>query len=60
MIVKPAPGIKLRDPVTKQFIPDGGHTVDDFDLYWIRRINDGDAIRVDAAAAAKQSKASAS
>lgn len=48
MIVKPAPGIKLRDPVTKQFISDEGHQVDDFDLYWIRRINDGDAVKVDA------------
>ncbi|WP_081087486.1 DUF2635 domain-containing protein [Burkholderia stagnalis] len=60
MIVKPAPGIKLRDPVTKEFISDEGHAVDDFDLYWIRRINDGDAIRVDGTAPEKQLKANAS
>jgi hypothetical protein len=60
MIVKPAPGIKLRDPVTKEFISDEGHKVDDFDLYWIRRINDGDAILVDGAAPAKKSQAAAS
>lgn len=48
MFVKPAPGIKLRDPVTRQFISDEGHKVDDFDLFWIRRINDGDAVKVDA------------
>lgn len=48
MFVKPAPGIKLRDPETKQFIPESGQEVGEFDLYWIRRINDGDAIRVTA------------
>ncbi|VVE12898.1 hypothetical protein PCA20602_02729 [Pandoraea capi] len=48
MFIKPAPGIKLRDPETKQFIPESGLEVGDFDLYWIRRINDGDAIRVTA------------
>ncbi len=46
MFIKPAPGIKLRDPETKQFIPESGQEVGEFDLYWIRRINDGDAIRV--------------
>ncbi|MEF3068068.1 DUF2635 domain-containing protein [Pandoraea apista] len=46
MFIKPAPGIKLRDPVTKEFIPESGQEVDDFDLYWVRRINDGDAVRV--------------
>ncbi|MCY0854338.1 DUF2635 domain-containing protein [Cupriavidus sp. D39] len=59
MFVKPAPGIRLRDPVTKQFIADEGQEVDDFDLFWIRRINDGDAIKVDAPVAAKPAKGAA-
>ncbi|EON14817.1 DUF2635 domain-containing protein [Pandoraea sp. SD6-2] len=46
MFIKPAPGIKLRDPETKQFVPESGQEVGEFDLYWVRRINDGDAIRV--------------
>ncbi|MGU7784884.1 DUF2635 domain-containing protein [Burkholderia sp. PU8-34] len=37
----------MLDPVTKQFIPPEGITVDDFDLYWHRRIADGDARIVD-------------
>lgn len=48
MYIKPAPGIKLRDPETKQFIPESGQEVGDFDLFWVRRVNDGDAIRVSA------------
>lgn len=54
MKVKPAPGVHLRDPVTMQFISDEGQEVDDNDLYWVRRINDGDAVRVDATASAAE------
>lgn len=59
MYVKPAPGIALRDPVTKRLIssepidgietdlvPVQGMTVDDNDMYWIRRIRDKDAVQV--------------
>ncbi|MDN7871268.1 DUF2635 domain-containing protein [Burkholderia multivorans] len=59
MYVKPAPGVLLRDPVTKQLlsaapvegvettvVPASGMLVDDYDLYWIRRLRDGDAVRV--------------
>ncbi|HDR9026952.1 DUF2635 domain-containing protein [Burkholderia vietnamiensis] len=59
MYVKPAPGIALRDPVTKRLIssepidgietelvPSRGMKVDDNDMYWIRRIRDGDAVQV--------------
>ncbi|WP_087688043.1 DUF2635 domain-containing protein [Pandoraea sp. PE-S2R-1] len=46
MFIKPAPGIMLRDPETRQFVPETGQEVGDFDLYWVRRINDGDAIKV--------------
>ncbi|MEX3967268.1 DUF2635 domain-containing protein [Paraburkholderia sp. EG286B] len=58
MYVKPAPGLMLRDPVTKQLlsaapvegvkttvVPDEGMLVDDNDLYWRRRLRDGDAVR---------------
>lgn len=44
MVVQPVPGgPNVLDPVTKQFIPPEGISVDDFDLYWHRRIADGDA-----------------
>lgn len=59
MFVKPAPGVLLRDPVTKQLlsaapfqgvettiVPPEGMQVDDNDLYWARRLRDGDAVRV--------------
>ncbi|NTZ82198.1 DUF2635 domain-containing protein [Burkholderia metallica] len=59
MYVKPAPGIALRDPVTKRLIsselidgietelvPSQGMKVDDNDMYWIRRIRDKDAVQV--------------
>ncbi|WP_175777519.1 DUF2635 domain-containing protein [Burkholderia anthina] len=59
MYVKPAPGIVLRDPVTKRLIssepmdgietelvPAQGMKVDDNDMYWVRRIRDKDAVQV--------------
>ncbi|WP_321904390.1 DUF2635 domain-containing protein [Paraburkholderia tropica] len=61
MYVKPAPGILLRDPVTKQLlssapvegvrttvVPAAGMQVDDNDMYWRRRLRDGDAVRASA------------
>ena len=75
MYVKPAPGLMLRDPVTKQLlsaapvegvnttvVPDEGLLVDDNDLYWRRRLRDGDAVRASgpkAAAAASNTPAPA-
>jgi hypothetical protein len=61
MFVKPAPGVLLRDPVTKQLlsaapveglqkpvtvVPDEGMPVSDFDGFWLRRIRDRDAVKV--------------
>ncbi|KFX64262.1 hypothetical protein KBK24_0121750 [Burkholderia sp. K24] len=59
MFVKPAPGVLLRDPVTKRLLSDApvkgltttvvpaeGMEVSDFDKYWLRRIQDGDAVKV--------------
>lgn len=75
MFVKPAPGVLLRDPVTKQLlsaapvegvpttvVPPEGLQVDDNDLYWARRLRDGDALPIiaqakPAPAAAKQGSA---
>ena len=62
MFVKPAPGVLLRDPVTKQLlsaapvegvkkpvtiVPAEGMEVGDFDGYWLRRIRDKDAVKVE-------------
>jgi hypothetical protein len=59
MFVKPAPGVLLRDPVTKHLlsdspvkgvntlvVPEEGMKVSDFDRYWLRRIRDKDAVKV--------------
>ena len=48
MKVKPAEGLKVRDPVTKQFIEDD-HEIDPSDLYWNRRLRDGDVVECGAA-----------
>lgn len=44
MFVKPAPGLKIRDPEMKDLIPDEGRNVSDDDLYWHRRLRDGDVV----------------
>lgn len=48
MIVKPAPGLKVRHPVTKQLLPDEGIEVPDGDIFWTRVLNDGDVVEVSA------------
>lgn len=50
MFVKPAPGLKVRDPRTKQHIPETGADVPDGDTYWVRRLLDGDVVQVPPAA----------
>lgn len=57
MLVKPAAGLKVRDPVKKDFLPETGRTVSDTDLYWNRRLRDGDVVLVtpETAAPAKSS-----
>ncbi|MCA8260813.1 DUF2635 domain-containing protein [Burkholderia multivorans] len=44
MIVKPAPGLKVRHPVTKQFLPPEGIEVPDGDIFWTRAAADGDVV----------------
>lgn len=44
--LKPVAGLVVRDPVTRQALPEEGALVDTADLYWVRRLNDGDVERV--------------
>lgn len=43
MRVYPTPGLVVRDPVLRDALPAEGRDVPDDDLYWVRRIQDGDA-----------------
>lgn len=44
MHVKPAPGLLVRDPVTKLPMPPEGADIDPNDLTWARRLRDGDVV----------------
>ncbi|WP_374572528.1 DUF2635 domain-containing protein [Phenylobacterium sp.] len=46
MLVKPAPGLLVRDPRTLQLIPAEGVEVSPTDLYWSRALRDGDVVEV--------------
>lgn len=46
MKVKPAPGLKVRDPETKDYLLDEGREVGDFNLYYIRLLQHGDVVLV--------------
>lgn len=41
MFVKPRKGLKVRDPVTKGFLPEAGAQVPN-SIYWTRRLRDKD------------------
>jgi hypothetical protein len=56
MLVKPAPGLKVRDPQSKQHIPETGIEVSETDSYWARRLLDGDVVEVKPVTAAKSPK----
>lgn len=45
MLIKPAPGIKVRDPVTRQHLPESGKDVL-LDSYWVRCLESGDVLLV--------------
>lgn len=47
MRIKPADGLKVRDPETKELIPADGVEVSEYDLYWAARLRDGDVVLVD-------------
>ena len=42
MRIYPAAGRTVRDPVSFQVLPATGREVPDHDLYWTRRLRDGD------------------
>lgn len=47
--LKPAPGLQVRDPDTRQLLPPEGRTVE-MTPYWVRRLRDGDVVEVPAKA----------
>lgn len=49
MYLKPAPGLRIVDPVLRDFLPESGREVAP-DPYWHRRLRDGDVIAAQAAA----------
>lgn len=46
MQIKPVPGRLVRDPATGREVTDTV-TVPDHDLFWLRRLADGDVARAD-------------
>ncbi len=50
MYVKPSPGLTIRDPDLKDFLPEAGREVPDTD-YWHRRVRDKDVVIAQAPAA---------
>lgn len=59
MIVKPAPGMQVRDPRSRLHIPEIGVEVSAADTYWARRLADGDVVEVKPAPATKAPAAKA-
>lgn len=51
MHVKPAEGLKIRDPFKKDHLPVEGREVPDDDLYWHRCVMSGDVVIVPVASA---------
>jgi hypothetical protein len=45
MLVKPARGLKIRDPKTNRHLPDEGKDVPE-NTYWMRRLEVGDVVPV--------------
>ena len=47
MFVKPAEGLKVRRPEKPyELLLDEGAEVSEFDMYWHRRLRDGDVVEV--------------
>lgn len=42
MMVYPVPGRAARDPVTKHVLTEAGLEVSEHDIFWARRVRDGD------------------
>ena len=45
MFIKPAPGKKIRYPDSEKFLPADGAEVSDRDLFWVKRLNQGDVFK---------------
>jgi hypothetical protein len=61
MYVYPKAGVRTRDPVKKDLLPESGREVPNGDPYWLRRIADGDVkVGKPAPAKAKPQKTSGS
>lgn len=43
IFVKPKKGMLVRDPISKQMLPENGKAVTK-STYWLRRIKDGDVV----------------
>ena len=43
MFIKPGPGLKIRDPITRKFLADAGEEKPS-DQYWHRRLLVGDVV----------------
>jgi hypothetical protein len=56
-ILKPVSGSKIRDPKTKEFLPEGGRLVE-MTSYWNRRIQDGTVTVIDPQSAIPKSEKS--
>lgn len=52
MFVKPVPGRIVRDPVKGTFLPESGEQVPD-NIFWGRRLKDGDVQKFDPNVSAK-------
>lgn len=52
MFVKPVPGRIVRDPVKGTFLPESGEQVPD-NIFWGRRLKDGDVQKFDPNASTK-------
>lgn len=45
MRITPAPGLKVRDPLSKRHIPDEGVEVQE-SSYWVRRLAAGEVVKM--------------
>ena len=46
MRVKPAPGLSVRNPDTKELLPPEGIDVPDDSILWNKFLNDGDVVQI--------------
>jgi hypothetical protein len=45
MLIKPAPGLQVRNPRNpRDILPEAGRNVSDTDLEWVRLLNHGDVV----------------